>query len=322
MREVIFIKQNKEKWITIEEQLLNNKQVSPDILSDNYITLLNDLSFSQTYYPKSNTTIYLNFLTSQIYQKIYKTKRIEKNKFLMFFAQDAPNLFYKHRKLFYFSFVLFFFFCFLGVISAKYNPDFVRFILGDGYVNQTLENIENNDPMAIYASGSNWGSAIAITLNNIKVACYAFILGITAGFFTFYIALNNAIMLGSFQYFFYEKGVFVESLRAIWLHGAVEIFVIIIATAAGFVLAKSILFPKTFSRFYSFKMGFQDGIKIMLSTVPFFVFAGFIEGFVTRYYLKMPLWLNIAIIFSSLCFSIYYFLIYPLILNKNQQKYE
>ncbi|MFM2214562.1 MAG: hypothetical protein RL427_1825, partial [Bacteroidota bacterium] len=40
-----------------------------------YIHLVNDLSYAQTYYPKSKTVVYLNYLASQIYQKIYKTKR-------------------------------------------------------------------------------------------------------------------------------------------------------------------------------------------------------------------------------------------------------
>ncbi|GIZ16468.1 stage II sporulation protein M [Capnocytophaga catalasegens] len=312
MREVAFIKQNKEKWLAVEEVLNKKQKISPDQMADLYIHLLGDLSFSQTYYPKSNTTIYLNFLVSQIYQKIYKTKRVDKNRFIFFFKEEAPRLVYKHRKIIYFSFILFFFFVFLGVISARYDDEFVRVVLGDYYVNMTLDNIEKGDPMAVYKSGSTWGSSIGITINNIKVAFWAFLCGVTAGVLTFYIAFSNAVMLGAFQYFFWEKGVFVESLRAIWLHGAMEIFSIVIATAAGFVLTKAILFPKTYSRILSFKIGFKEGLKILLATVPFFVIAGIIEGYVTRLSATMPLWLNLAIIFGTLSIITYYFLFYPL----------
>lgn len=320
MRETVFIKQNKEQWLEVEKVLNKRQRILPDQMADLYIQLLGDLSFSQTYYPKSSTTTYLNFLVSQIYRKIYKTKRIEKNRFIFFFTEEVPQVVYKYRKLIYFSFVLFFFFVFLGVISAMYNTDFVRIVLGNGYVNQTLENIENGDAMAIYKSGSNWGSAIAITINNIRVALNAFILGISAGFLTYYILLKNAIMIGAFQYFFYEKGVFVDSLKGIWLHGAMEIFSIVIAAAAGFVLAKSIVFPQTYSRMLSFKIGFKEGLKIFLATLPFFTMAGFIEGYVTRYSNTMPIWLNCVIIFGSLALISYYFLVYPLI--KNRKKYN
>ena len=81
MREVFFIRQNKEKWLEIEQVIDGKIKKNPDDLSSLYINLVNDLSFSQTYYPKSNTTIYLNHLSSQIFQKIYKTKRIDKTGF-------------------------------------------------------------------------------------------------------------------------------------------------------------------------------------------------------------------------------------------------
>ncbi len=321
MRETVFIKQNKQQWLEIEQVLNNGQRISPDQMADLYIQLLGDLSFSQTYYPKSTTTTYLNFLVSQIYRKIYKTKRIEKNRFIFFFKEEVPQLLYHHRKLIYFSFILFFFFATLGVISAKYDTEFVRIILGNHYVNQTLENIEKGDAMAVYKSGSDWGSFIAITVNNVRVAIYAFIFGITAGLLTYYVLLQNAMMIGAFQYFFYEKGVFADSLKGIWLHGAMEVFSIVIAAAAGFLLAKSIVFPKTYSRMLSFKVGFKEGLKIFLATVPFFVAAGFIEGYITRYSNTMPLWLNCVIIFGSLALISYYFLIYPIVKHFKLNKY-
>ena len=315
MREVAFIKQNKDKWLEVEAVLNERKPISPDQMADYYVQLLGDLSFVQTYYPKSNTVTYLNFLVTQIYQKIYKTKRIEKNRLKFFFADYVPTLAYKYRKLIYFSFILFFFFALVGALSAYYEPRYVRAIMGDMYVNMTLENIENGDPMAVYKQGSNWASAIEITFNNIKVAFYCFLFGITAGVMTFSTALQNGVILGAFMYFCYEMGELNAALRALWLHGAMEIFSIVIAIAAGFVLTGGILFPKTYSRMLSFKIAFREGVSLLFGTVPFFIAAGFIEGFITRYYYDMPLWLNLTIILGTLAVITYYFLIYPIIKN-------
>ena len=315
MREVAFIKQNKDKWLEVETVLNERKPISPDQMADYYVQLLGDLSFVQTYYPKSNTTIYLNFLVTQIYQKIYKTKRIEKNRLKFFFTDYVPMLAYKYRKLIYFSFILFFFFALVGTLSAYYEPRYVRAIMGDMYVNMTLENIENGDPMAVYKQGSNWASAIEITFNNVKVAFYCFLFGITAGVMTFSTALQNGVILGAFMYFCYEMGEINAALRALWLHGAMEIFSIVIAIASGFVLTGGILFPKTYSRMLSFKIAFREGVSLLFGTVPFFIAAGFIEGFITRYYYDMPLWLNLTIILGTLAVITYYFLIYPVIKN-------
>lgn len=322
MKEVAFIKQNKEKWLEFERLLTLNQSQNPDEMASLYIHLLNDLSFSQTYYPKSKTTVYLNYLVSQIYRKIYKTKRLQRNRFWYFFATEVPQLMYHYRKTMIYTLCIFLFFVFIGAISAKYDDSFVRLILGDQYVNMTLQNIENGDPMAVYKSGSMLGSFIGITVNNIYVAIRAFMYGLTAGILTFYIALQNGIMLGAFQYFFYQHGEFEASLRGIWLHGAMEIFSIVVSVAAGFILASSILFPKTYSRLYALKKGFQDSLKIILSTLPFFISAGFIEGFITRYSNTMPLWLNIFIILGTLCFICFYYLIYPHVVVKRLKKHE
>ena len=318
MREIAFIKQNKSKWLDFEQSLKSKDKRNPDELADSYIQLLNDLSYSQTYYPKSKTTVYLNFLVSQIYRKIYKTRRMEHNRIVYFFKTEVPSIVYQNRKQIFFAFILFFFFSLMGAISARYDHTFVRLILGDDYVNMTLKNIDKGDPMAVYKSGNSLGSFLGITMNNIGVAARAYVFGLSAGVLTFYVALQNGIMLGSFQYFFYEQGVFAESLRGIWLHGAMEIFSIVISTAAGFILAGSFLFPKTYSRLYSFKTGVQESLKIFISTLPFFVAAGFIEGFVTRLSNTMPLWMNVLIIAGTLLIISFYYLIYPFIVNKKQ----
>ena len=136
--------------------------------------------------------------------------------------------------------------------------------------------------MAVYKKMSETDMFLGITINNIKVSLLAFSMGVLAGIGTIYMLMQNAIMLGSFQYFFYEKGLLWESARTIWIHGTIEISVIIVAGCAGLVVGKSILFPGTYSRLKSFTMGVKSGLKIVVSTIPFFIIAGFLEGFVTR----------------------------------------
>jgi uncharacterized membrane protein SpoIIM required for sporulation len=316
MREVAFIKQNKQKWLDFELAIFGKTKKNPDEMASLYIHLVNDLSYAQTYYPKSKTVVYLNYLASQIYQKIYKTKREEQNRLVYFFSVEVPLLVYQYRRYLLYAFILFFLTVGMGVLSAKYDDGLARLIMGDGYVNMTLENIEKGDPVAVYKSGSNWGGFIAITLNNLFVGVKCFIYGIFGGIGTFLVLFQNCMMLGTFQYFFYQHGVFWESVRGIWIHGSMEIFAIVIESACGFILGASILFPRTFSRLNSFKIGFKDSLKIFLSTIPFTIAAGILEGFVTRYALQMPNWLNVFIILGTLSLISFYFLIFPFIVHK------
>jgi uncharacterized membrane protein SpoIIM required for sporulation len=320
MREIAFIKQNKEKWLDFEQAIFGKSKKNPDEMASLYIHLINDLSYSQTYYPKSKVVTYLNYLASQLFQKIYKTKRVEKNRFLEFFKIEVPLIVYQYRRYVLYAFVLFFCFVSIGVISAKYDTDFVRSILGDEYVNQTMENIKNGNPVAIYKSSGSLQSFIGITLHNIEVGVKSYIYGIFLGCGTLFYFLYNCIMLGSFQYFFYEQGVFWKSVRGIWIHGSMEIFAMIIEAACGFILGASILFPRTFSRLNSFKIGFKNSFKIFLSTIPFTISAGFLEGFITRYALEMPKLLGIFIILSTLSLISFYYLVYPFIVNRKYNK--
>ncbi|WP_438422730.1 stage II sporulation protein M [Aquimarina macrocephali] len=318
MREAAFVRQNKDKWLKFESVLVNNTQITPDELSNLYIEITDHLSYAQTFYPNSQTLNYLNGLASSAHQKIYKTKKEKKNRLYSFWVKEFPLEFYQYQKHLLIAFLISVLFTAIGAYSSATDGAFVRSILGDAYVNMTLENIANEDPMAVYKQMGETNMFLGITLNNIKVALNCFILGVLFGIGTIYMLMQNFIMLGSFQYFFYEKGLLWESARTIWIHGTIEISVIIIAGCAGLVVGNSILFPKTYTRLTSFVRGIKAGLKIVISTIPFFIVAGFLEGFVTRH-TEMPDWLAIVIICGSLALILFYYVIYPRQLYNRQK---
>ena len=313
MREAVFIKQNTAKWKLYETEPAQD----PDVLAERFIELTDDLAFSRTFYPESQTTDYLNALTGKMHQAIYKNKKEKKNRFVLFWKYELPFLFKQYHRQLFFSFLIFTASCFIGALSAAYDDTFVRLILGDGYVNQTLENIRSGDPMAIYKSAGQTEMFLAITLNNIYVSFLAFVFGIFLSVGTFWVLLRNGIMLGAFQYFFYQQGVFTESVLTIWIHGALEISAIVIAGCGGFIMGNSLLFPKTYSRLESFKKGAKDGLKIVVGLVPIFITAGFLESFVTRH-TEMPEGLSLFIILFSFGFILFYFVFYPIRLHASQ----
>lgn len=315
MREAAFVRQNKEKWIAFEKAITLGSQTNPDELADGYIQLTNDLAYAQTYYEGSKTLLYLNALTSQAHQKIYRNKKESSNRIVSFWLHEFPLFFKEHQRTLLISFLIFALATAIGSISALNDSTFVRLILGDAYVNETLNNIAKGDPAAIYKGGSEIGTFLGITINNIRVAFLAFAFGVITSIGTGYILFSNGVMLGAFITFFYTKGVFFEANKQIWLHGTIEISVIIVAGCAGLIMGNSILFPKTFSRRVSFMKGAKDGLKVVVSTIPFFIIAGFIEGFITRY-TDMPNWLAFLIIGCSLALVVFYYGVYPRLLQK------
>lgn len=320
MREAAFIKQNKDKWAKFENVIFNNVDISPDQLSALYVEVSDNLSYAQTFYPESKTAKYLNMLSTQAHQKIYKTKKESRSRIITYFTKEFPLFFYQYQKQLLISFLTFLLFVGVGAFSASTDKTFSRMIMGDAYIDMTLENMQNGDPMAVYKKGAEMDMFLGITLNNIKVALRTFVFGLLLGVGTLYSLMRNGIMLGTFQYFLFDHGYFWESVRTIWIHGTIEISAIIVAGCAGLVVGKSILFPATYTRLKSFTKGVKSGLKIVISTVPFFIIAGFMESFVTRH-TEMPDWVAIAIITLSLLLIVFYYVIYPQHLFRKQKNY-
>ena len=284
MKEVTFIRRNIEKWKQAEKIVEQADSLSPDELADAYTELTADLAFAQTHFPASRITIYLNNLASALHNRIYRNKREKWSRIITYWTREVPSAMHDARRELVASFIIFVVSALIGVVSAAGDPDFVRLILGNSYVDMTL--------------------------NNIMVSFNCFAMGLLTSFGTGYMLLNNGIMIGAFQTFFYQHDLLWESFLAIWLHGTLEIWAIIVAGAAGLALGNGWLFPGTYSRLESFKRGAKKGLKIVVGTVPVFIMAGFIEGFVTRH-TELPDALRFGFILLSLSFIFFYYIYLP-----------
>ncbi|MEX2364085.1 MAG: stage II sporulation protein M, partial [Balneolaceae bacterium] len=200
------------------------------------------------------------------------------------------------------------------VLSSMNDPSFVRFIMGDAYVNMTISNIEQDDPLAVYKKADEMNMFFAITTNNVRVSFYAFASGLLTSIGVALVMLSNGIMVGAFLHFFAKYALLQEAVLVIFIHGTLELSAIVIAGAAGFVVGNGFLFPGTYSRKDSFIKATKQGLKMIIGLVPVFIAAGFLESFVTRY-TTMPLWLSLIIILASLVFILYYFVLLPAKIN-------
>ena len=309
MREALFIKRNRGRW----NQIQNNPSDHPDEMAQEFIQLVEDLGYSKTFYPVSKTTQYLNGAASKKYLAIYQNKKERANRFAVFFKRTLPLIIAKHHRVLFISFCLFIIFVAIGFFSAKNDENFVRQIFGDDYVDMTLQNIRDGHPFGVYGYGNEFLSFIYIFINNVRVSLTEYGGGILFGYFTITGLMYNSVMIGAFEYMFYNNGLLKDSLLTIMIHGTLELSTFVIAAASGIVLAKSWLFPGTMRRIDALKQGAKEGLIIALSNVPMLFIAAFFEGFITRH-TDMPLWLKLFIIILSLTIIIGYFIVYPLTL--------
>ena len=317
MREPAFLKRNKEKWQAYEKQINDISNMSPDDQAAIFTELTDDLAYARTFYPESKTATYINSLTVKVHQSIYKNKKERKNRIFDFWRVELPHLFYHHQKKLLISFIIFAVAIAIGSLSTVNDGTFVRLILGDFYVNMTLDNIEKGDPLAVYKSSREMNMFLGITINNVMVSFNTLMYGVLfASIGTVYILFRNGVMVGAFFTFLIQEGVGKTAFLTVMIHGTLELSAIVIAGCAGLTVGNSILFPGTYSRLESFKRGAKNAIKISIGLVPIFVVAGFLESFVTRHY-QFNWVFNLFIIVVSAIFMIWYFLIYPMQLNKS-----
>ena len=317
----MFIKKNADKWNEYQHSPTDN----PDETAERFVSLIDDLSYAKTFYPKSKVTRWINGIAAGIYQSIYKNKKEKYSRIFQFWKFELPLLFKKYQRIFLFTTTVFVLFVVIGFFASMHNEQFVRGVLGDGYVDMTEENISKGDPFGVYKDGNPFSMFVWIGFNNISVAFKAFIGGFTLGLVTIWIMWGNGLMLGAFQYMFFAKGLGIKSVLVIWIHGTLEISAIVIAATAGFILASGILFPGTYARGVSFKRGAKDAAKVLISLIPIFIVAAFFESYVTHLMSQtfdkanntgLPVWASIVILSVSLTFIIWYFVIYPIRLHK------
>jgi uncharacterized membrane protein SpoIIM required for sporulation len=309
MKETRFIAQNKEKWLE-SENLLKASVKDPEKLGNLFTQVVDDLSYSRTYYPNRSVRVYLNKIAREYFSIIYSHQKEKRNKFKIFWLDELPQIVIHSKRQLLISLFVFLFSALIGIFSASKDPQFTSSILGESYVSMTKENIEKGDPMAVYKTGHQVDMFLGITLNNLMVAFRTYVFGIFLSIGTLAILLYNGIMVGCFQFFFIERGLFLESALTIWLHGTLEISSIILAGGAGLTLGSGLLFPGTYSRLQAFQISAIRSLKLMIGITPIFVLAGIIESFLTRY-TDVPDALRFFLILLSAIFIIGYFVIYP-----------
>jgi uncharacterized membrane protein SpoIIM required for sporulation len=282
MKEARFINQNIESWERIEKLGQEYELSASDTATKDYIKSNNDLSFARTFFPHSNISRYLNGLAVKLHTGIHVTEIAPMRELKEFFLYQIPETAYKMRKYIGISLLVFTIGMAIGIFSSVVDPDYVRAILGDGYVNMTIENIKNGHPMDVYADMDGGVMFDMISLNNARVSFMALAAGMFFAVGSGIVILINSVMFGTFMHMFFSYGVLDTALRTVMIHGTIELSEIVVTGGAGMYLGASFMFPGTYSRGKSFVRGARDAVTLVIGMLPFVIIAALLESFVTR----------------------------------------
>jgi uncharacterized membrane protein SpoIIM required for sporulation len=131
--------------------------------------------------------------------------------------------------------------------------------------------------------------ASGIIVNNVRVAIACFAGGVFLGVGSLVLLAYNGLAIGAFAGHFANVGLLDYLLTFILGHGALELFAIWVAGAAGFLLGRSIVAPGTLSRGDALVISGRVAVRMVGATAVLLVVAGMIEGFISAGGYSVPL---------------------------------
>jgi len=279
-----FVKMHREEWKQLEQLVIKMSKRRNAITGDTitqyhqlYQKTAQNLSYSQTYFPNDEVTGYLNGLVSKSHNLLYKDQISSFKQIRHFFSTTFIGLLVEQWKFVVAAMILFLVGAVGSFIAVVNDPLNIYAILpaeitqgvnpdqlgkGDGAVDSSL-------------------MSASIMTNNIKVAIFAFAGGITFGLVTVYLLIYNGIIIGTLAALFWHHEKSYDFWAYIVPHGMIELTAIFIAGGAGLLMGYKLFVPGHYTRGYQLKHHAKRSVQLLLGTIPLFIIAGVIEGFIT-----------------------------------------
>lgn len=317
MREPAFVRKHQAQWQEFEKDLTKGKDVDPDRMASLFVDITDDLAHAAAQYPESTTHRYLNQLAARVHGLLYKNRRAKASRFLQFWVHDVPEAFYDARGAILFSGAVFVLCLLLGMGLGLSDEGIIRSLMGNAYVDMSIQNIRSGDPMGVYKQTDGYMMFLGIATNNLFVMMRMVVVGLFVVVGPMYMLMSNGITIGAFHALFFSHGEVAKFFLGVYVHGSIELSCVIVAGGAGLRLGNAILLPRTYTRMEAFRRGVMSAIKIAIGLIPLIVLAAVFESFVTRL-TDMPLALNLLIVIGTLAFMAWYVLILPSTLIRKQ----
>ncbi|MBM7715981.1 stage II sporulation protein M [Siminovitchia sp. FSL H7-0308] len=279
-----FVKNHRDDWKQLERLMAELSKRKPDIngaginqFYKHYQKAANHLSYAQTYFPQEDVTLYLNGLVSKAHNLLYKDQISSVKQMRHFFSTTFIGLLSEQWKFVLAACVLFTLGGLGSFFSVVNDPlNLYSIIPADIAQNVDPDQLGSHDGKVL----SSMMSASIMT-NNIQVAILAFAGGITFGLLTVYVLIYNGILIGALFALFWHSNKTYEFWAYIVPHGMIELTAIFIAGGAGLLMGYKLFVPGSLPRRIHLKIQAKRSVQLLLGTVPLFVIAGLIEGFIT-----------------------------------------
>ncbi|UCF66895.1 MAG: stage II sporulation protein M [Acidobacteriota bacterium] len=280
-----FQRQSAETWASFRGLLVHASRHTHRLTYDELEQLaalhrrvLSDFAYARTHFPGTDVERSLRGLAFEGHRLLTRHEPPLLPRIRHFFAFGFPRQFRRSLPAVLISLGIFSGGMMLGFVLTLVEPDVAQLLIG-------VENVER------VRRGEVWTDAAtriapaqmssAIFTNNVSVALVAWGGGLLAGLLTIYVLVLNGLLLGSVLSLTWQHGVLDRIVEFISAHGPLELFLIIVAGAAGLELAHGLVGESPLPRKKQLRRAGRRSVILALGTLAPLVVLGLVEGFVS-----------------------------------------
>lgn len=248
-----------------------------------YRQAVSSLSMARSISLDQNVLAYLETLCARAYFFVYGTRASMGARIAQYFRRDWPDAVSKAVWPTLLSALCLIGGALLAFILTLQDPEWFWTFTSNwdsrnpdadyDYLRSTLYTEETNiaDMLGAFAA--------QLFSHNSTLAVMAFALGFCLGIPTAILLVYNGITIGSFMAVFWSKGLGAELSGWLFIHGVTELFAIILAGAAGFMIGGAVAFPGKKTRMQSLRETGNHAALVIMGAVLMLFLAALLEGF-------------------------------------------
>ena len=249
-----------------------------------YRQAVSSLSVARSISLDQNVIAYLESLCTRAYFFVYGARTTIGERMMVFLRRDWPAAVRGAVWPTLLSALFFFGGWALAFFLCLQDMDWFWTIHGSNFMDgrnpdATVEYLRSTIYVDEFGDGQLSAFSSFLFNNNAQIALFAFALGFAFGVPTAWLLVYNGVMIGSLYAVFWDKGLGFEFTGWLMIHGVTELFAIVLAGAAGFVIGGAVAFPGQRSRLASARAAGQKAATIAMGCVIMLVFAALLEGF-------------------------------------------
>ncbi|MEM6655166.1 MAG: stage II sporulation protein M [Planctomycetota bacterium] len=241
-----------------------------------------DLALADAYQLPAETTRYLHNLVGRAHNLLYRVENAHASDWWEELMQRVPRRLYRDNYLRLAAALFWGGFLASALLASRYGamPNYAETVLGQDQIQQ-LEQMYAEPTNQGRGLNDNVGMSGFYLWHNTTIGLRCFVMGVLLGIGGMFETLFNAVFLGAA---FGHMSTTPESdnfFTFVTAHGPFELTAIVMSAAAGMRLGFSIVDTGGLRRADSLMLAGRQALPTMFAAVFLFLFAAFIEGFIS-----------------------------------------